>query len=229
MLWLRADLGLHFNGSNLSGWDDQSGQGNNVSQGTGSAQPAWAANTGPNNRPGVTFNPANSQCLVNAIAAPFAGNSRVVMASVLKPASTASAMRALTIGNNRTAHFNGFGHTVAGDAANHRDYEIVGTANEVDTTNNCTTNWEVWVTQSVVGPAHSLIVNGTGHTLTPNNSATVAPQAGLAVGCADATTPASFFNGVLFELIAYMRPTADLDATEIARLNAYLRSYTQIW
>lgn len=38
-LWLRSDLGITLNGSTVSAWADQSGYGNNVTQGTGAQQP----------------------------------------------------------------------------------------------------------------------------------------------------------------------------------------------
>lgn len=47
VLWLRGDLGLTFNYSNtpatVSGWADQSGNGNNASQGTSANQPSFDA------------------------------------------------------------------------------------------------------------------------------------------------------------------------------------------
>jgi hypothetical protein len=41
VLWLRGDLGITPNGSAVSGWADQSGNGNNASQSTGTAQPTY--------------------------------------------------------------------------------------------------------------------------------------------------------------------------------------------
>jgi hypothetical protein len=39
LLWLRGDLGISLNGSNVSAWADQSGHGNNFTQSTAIAQP----------------------------------------------------------------------------------------------------------------------------------------------------------------------------------------------
>lgn len=54
-LWLRSDLGITLNGSDVSAWADQSGSGNNVSQGTASRQPAYNASGGPNSLPSLDF------------------------------------------------------------------------------------------------------------------------------------------------------------------------------
>lgn len=56
-LWLRADLGITLNGSNVSSWADQSGNGNNVAQAASGNQPAFnASNASLGNYPSVDFN-----------------------------------------------------------------------------------------------------------------------------------------------------------------------------
>lgn len=53
-LWLRSDLGITLNGSNVSAWDDQSGNGNHVTQATPANQPAYnASDAAYANRPTV--------------------------------------------------------------------------------------------------------------------------------------------------------------------------------
>jgi hypothetical protein len=41
VLWLRGDLGITLNGDNVSAWADQSGEGNDATQGTMSSQPLY--------------------------------------------------------------------------------------------------------------------------------------------------------------------------------------------
>lgn len=57
VLWLRADLGVTLNGSNVSAWADQSGTGDsnkNATQGTAAKQPLFtAANAALNNKPTI--------------------------------------------------------------------------------------------------------------------------------------------------------------------------------
>lgn len=52
-LWLRGDLGVTFNGANVSAWADQSGNANNAAQGDPAAQPGWSA-TAMNGFPAIT-------------------------------------------------------------------------------------------------------------------------------------------------------------------------------
>ncbi len=54
-LWLRSDLGVTLNGSTVSAWADQSGNGNNFSQGTALKQPTYTAMGGPGGKPGFDF------------------------------------------------------------------------------------------------------------------------------------------------------------------------------
>lgn len=44
-LWLRADMGITLNGSNVSAWADQSGKANNFAQGSAGNQPAFVASS----------------------------------------------------------------------------------------------------------------------------------------------------------------------------------------
>jgi len=54
-LWLKADAGITKDGSNyVSKWEDQSGNGFDVAQSTGSKQPLWVAND-KNGKPGISF------------------------------------------------------------------------------------------------------------------------------------------------------------------------------
>jgi hypothetical protein len=66
-LWLDSARGITLNGSTVSAWTDQSGAGNNVSQGTGSQQPTFvAADASFGGRPSLSFASASVQCLLDA-------------------------------------------------------------------------------------------------------------------------------------------------------------------
>ena len=54
LIWCRADVGITLNGSTVSGWADQSGNGNNLTQGTASLQPTWVED-GLNEYPELSF------------------------------------------------------------------------------------------------------------------------------------------------------------------------------
>jgi hypothetical protein len=61
VLWLRADKGTTI-GTGIATWADQSGQGNNATQGTGSAQPTLnVSDASYNNQSTVSFASASSQ------------------------------------------------------------------------------------------------------------------------------------------------------------------------
>lgn len=54
LLWLEADMGITLNGSTVSAWADQSGQGNHATQATGGIQPEFIASA-INSKPVVRF------------------------------------------------------------------------------------------------------------------------------------------------------------------------------
>lgn len=63
-LWLRADLGITLNGSNVSQWDDQSPNNIHFTQGTAINQPAYYATGGKNSTATLRFNGLSAQKLV---------------------------------------------------------------------------------------------------------------------------------------------------------------------
>ena len=64
-LWLRSDLGITLNGSDVSAWADQSGSANHVNQGTASRQPAYSATGAPNSLPSLDFVTADRNLLAS--------------------------------------------------------------------------------------------------------------------------------------------------------------------
>jgi hypothetical protein len=62
LLWLRADLGVTLTTGKVSTWADQSGQGNDVTQGTAGNRPTVTANS-QNGQPGITFAAASNTFL----------------------------------------------------------------------------------------------------------------------------------------------------------------------
>lgn len=72
--WWRADLGITLNGSTVSAWADQSGNGFHLLQGTSGAQPTYsAASATYNNRPSLTFDGVDDQLQCASLAIPAPG------------------------------------------------------------------------------------------------------------------------------------------------------------
>lgn len=62
--WYRSDLGITLNGSTVSAWADQSGQGRTLSQNTASKQPTYVTSDSQyNNFPSLSFNAASNQTM----------------------------------------------------------------------------------------------------------------------------------------------------------------------
>jgi hypothetical protein len=85
-LWLDADDAgtITLNGSNVSQWDDKSGNARHVSQGSASAQPEFAA-TGLNSKPTLRFNsPTSGRHLLSSVNFPSmtGGVSAIVVSQV---------------------------------------------------------------------------------------------------------------------------------------------------
>jgi len=82
--WFKGDAGVTQGGGTVSAWADQSGNGNDVTQGTGANQPAFTASA-INGIPGIAYS-ANAQILTRATSPLSVGSARTVV-GVAKPAA----------------------------------------------------------------------------------------------------------------------------------------------
>jgi hypothetical protein len=91
-LWLdAADTdSITLNGSNVSQWDDKSGNGNHVSNSTASTQPAYLT-TGWNGKPTVSFTKTGLEFLFKAGVSNFASNNDFTLASAFEYFQTTKA------------------------------------------------------------------------------------------------------------------------------------------
>lgn len=62
--WWRSDLGITLNGSTVSAWADQSGNGHHLTQGTAANQPTYNVSGGPGGKPSLLFD-GSTERLVN--------------------------------------------------------------------------------------------------------------------------------------------------------------------
>lgn len=79
--YVRSDMGITLNGSGVSGWADQSGNGHHYSQGTAANQPTWSGSSGSGGTPGITFD-GTDDSLVNTtlnLPAPATTNTTIWM------------------------------------------------------------------------------------------------------------------------------------------------------
>lgn len=78
-LWLRPDIGITLNGSNVSNWADQSGNLNDASQSNGPNQPSYSS-TAFNGKPLLSFNGSSS--FLNGTTIPNINNSSMTVLSL---------------------------------------------------------------------------------------------------------------------------------------------------
>jgi hypothetical protein len=214
VLWLRADLGITV-ATGVSTWADQSGNGNNFTQGTGANQPGLAATGNARGTgPALTFN-GTTQFLANGSA--ILGPSNFSLFMVMKTTAPAGANFAAGFGS--TTSGGGWTPNVAGST---REVTALTIGNIADGTG--TSNWEEW---SVLrdSTTWTMSVNGASQSLTGNTTNVAAQQAGSSVG-ASGSSGINFWTGSIDEVIGYSRK---LSAAEQSQIEAYIRARTAIW
>ena len=209
VLALRADLGITPNGSTVSAWADQSGNGNSVAQATPGKQPTYNASGGPNGTPYLNFVNANAQVLAGATN-PVASTTNVTIYIVLQLSSPTTNATAYNIGNSIGASYL--------HSANARDFVAIGLVDQQDTTNVATSSFEKWTLTYGAGPSATLRVNGVAHTLSPNNTSPAAAAAAQYVGAGSNGTT-SYLQGNIAEIIVFNGVHA---AAQIAQNESYL-------
>ncbi len=81
-LWLRSDLGITLNGSDVSAWADQSGNANNAAQAVALLQPAFVNGGWSNGLHSVNFVRANTEYLNVTVASGSTSNSYSCFAAI---------------------------------------------------------------------------------------------------------------------------------------------------
>jgi hypothetical protein len=194
-LWLRADKGI--SAGAIATWPDQSGNGNDYTQATGAKQPVQTSGVGPKvSLPALVFTAANSQFLSRAAAVVPQNNFTVGI--VAKANSVASSMVHYCAGSAA----NGILFGPDNNASTKRDFNANGVAAISDTTNNATTNWELWILSCDGAGNLTLRVNGVAHTLSPSSAAIAAPTALSTIGALNGGTT-RFLDGLIYEIFVY--------------------------
>ena len=81
--WVRSDLGITLNGSTVSAWADQSGNGNDYSQGTAAKQPTYNATGGANNTPYLLFDGTDDELIDSGLNLPAPGTTPTYIWAVI--------------------------------------------------------------------------------------------------------------------------------------------------
>ena len=108
-MWLRGDKGISLSGSNVTGWADQSGNGNNVSQAAGINQPTYGATM--NGVPVVSFGAGLFMSLASKITMP-SGVTFIAVYRTLDTTSTggsATSPASTLIGDSTSGTYSEFG------------------------------------------------------------------------------------------------------------------------
>jgi hypothetical protein len=215
-VWLAADIGVIQSSGNVSEWDDQSGNGNNVYQTLGANQPTYNTTGGPNNAPYLSFSATNNQYLENITVNPIIYNSTTVF-SVHNVTITTGDPAPWSYGNQ-----NGVQCFVQ-DATGFRtvDFYTISSASAGTYTS---VTWENWALTSSNFPLQTFYVNGISTTLSANNNTGITASGGFFIGSSGETAPGSPvlpMNGGIAEHISYNRV---LSLGEIAAVGTYLSS-----
>lgn len=216
-LWLQADRGVT-TGATFT-WADQSGNGINYTQATAAKQPAQTAGAGPRggSQQALVFNAANSQCLTNASTAVIASAGTWSVFMAWKTTSVSTAQIALCLGG--TTGSAGWGVGVSVVTANDRTLNAFGATN--GNFGAATTAWEK-ITVINNANAQSARVGGSAVTVTPSNTAALAPVASSAIGALNSsgTDP---WSGSLYLILVYNRA---LSAGEVLQVEAGIGALT---
>ena len=219
--WYKAESGITLNGSNVSQWDDQSGNGRHLVQATSARQPAYLASSGPNSRPCLRFSylvRSLLKCTTNLLST---GTQYTYFVVNKRPSSTQNCI--LTSFENAILT----DQVVSGGAYNYTDTAAYGVYGYTDT------NWTYRCQKydgSLTGNANRLKVydKRTQQTLTFTGSipATLTTSTYYHVGCYYVDSSTWDFDGDVSELIIF---TSALSAANQAKVEAYLAVNSAIY
>ena len=203
-LWLRADLGVTI-GTGVSAWADQSGNGNNVTQGTGSKQPTFnATDAAFNNKTTLSFAAASAQCLQGTFGVSVAVPYTLFIVGSVDRAYARSWFDGSTVGGRAEAYTDGVS-----------DKMYAGTA--FISAADVSTSPRV-MTYEMNGASSNIYISSNTSAVTGDPGSNT--LAGATIGAAfDQLSDA--LNGKLAEVVLY---GALLNATQQAQVRAYLGS-----
>ncbi len=215
-LWLRADLGITLNGGDVSQWNDQSGNGFNVSQGTAANQPLYTANNAAfGGMPTVTYTSANTDALTTGTGVVVATAGARTIFAVVRATDTVGGT---LIDFQRDAQDFAFQWFVSGGT---RFILTDGVVNTSMTAPPALQNVAYVLTYIDSGSGTALVIraNQVAYATVGNVPIETAVGGGFSVG--NRASAGQSFNGDIAELLVY---GAALDVTSYTAVENYLRA-----
>jgi Concanavalin A-like lectin/glucanases superfamily len=220
-LWLRSDMGITLNGSTVSAWDDQSGNGNNATQGTAANQPTYQATGYPGSKPGVLFDGADDFLIADGMAAVLTGSdvpyTAYLRASVVTNADESFFSAGNSASDDPVIMVNS---QATGAVRLFRRNAVDGTTIDLVTTQTISTGNAHRIGDIFTGTARTCRLDGAATSV--NNTACDVPSFTVnqfTLGCLRRIATSGFLNFKLAEIVIYNRA---LNASEQALLESYL-------
>lgn len=220
--WFDASVGVTASGGTISQWNDQSGNGYNLTQASSGLRPGYSATAWNGANPGITHNGSGLKFMINAggLGSVWNSDNPLVFSFlfVVHPTTVPSTYSMVaawrddpTLNNVIAAGLSG-----AGDGSNSGACLTAGSAGAVDLLGSEDAA-DARLTQAIVynGSGAAFYRNGSASG-TASGTQTVSGQNQILLLCDQ--FGASNFNGVLSELIIY---SSELSSTDAAGFHAY--------
>lgn len=218
--WYRADMGITLNGSNVSAWADQSGNGYHITQGTGGSQPAY--NSG-GAFPYLTFDGSADFMLQNVgqlsnLITTTAGTIAIAFNATAIDSSAADA----TCYTNDTLWCDSTGGNVGLHMNNTPRLQAYGyqTSAKVAGSNSLTTGAWHYTHWRMDGTNLYLGFNGNAESSVAITAVTLTTRV-MKIGASYQATPTNYFSGSIAEIVCYNR---SLSPSEISQLYTYMKA-----
>lgn len=217
-LWLRADLGITLNDADVSGWADQSGEGNDLSQGTAADQPVYnASDADYNGRPSVEADGVSEYLLGSGSTLVSAASGTdtpwtVILAGHVE--DTDATMALYSWGTSTGANgWHYVGSQTAGEVtASRRADDTVGNVNQSGST---AVNAACVFSTVFTGTAVSTYVNGTVDIDGAAQDVGAVSCDQFALFARARSTPSFFATGTIAEVVVYAGALSDADRTTV--------------
>jgi len=226
-MWLRTDVGVTSSSGNVSGWADQTSNGNNAFQATGSLKPTLTTNS-VNGKPGITFDGTGHYLRITETSS-LRPSSAMTLIVVSKPKSTSpyySTVFNRPYRSDTTWNTPYYSYGLWQTPSNYL-YTPLSTLTGTNPKNLTaslpfdTKNAYV-ATQVYNGSTQSLYIDGTlngSQSVSGNIDYNGTTAIDLAVGASSPYAPYYWYTGDVLEILFYSRA---LTSTEIQQVDAYL-------